>query len=205
VARKMRNCAEPKGGFTMARAKLNALFTSISGKLGDLVVAERQGKFFVRKLRTRTTPPSPAELERRAAFRQAAAYGKMVQNDFTQRAIYAPAAKLRQMSPYQVALTDFLNRPTVDEIDFSRVGEDSGSLVRIEATDDFQVVEVQLSASLPGGPVLEQGAATLDSTIGCWWYRLNQPIHPNETIVFQVTAFDRPRNHGSKTVFWRLI
>src|SRR5690348_15453124 len=47
------NIAKPKGGFTMARARLNPLFASISGKIGEIVVAERQGKFFVRKLRTR--------------------------------------------------------------------------------------------------------------------------------------------------------
>jgi len=99
----------------MAKARLNPLFASISGKIGDIFVAERQGKFFVRKLRTRTTPPSPKELQRREVFRQAAAYGKMVQDDCGLRAVYARTAKLRQTSPYQVAVTDFLKGPTVDE------------------------------------------------------------------------------------------
>src|SRR5689334_8338231 len=61
------------------------------------------GEVFVRKLRTRTTPSSPKELQRREVFRQAAACGKMVQDDCGLRAVYARTAILRQTSPYQVA------------------------------------------------------------------------------------------------------
>jgi len=50
----------------MVKARLNPLFAAISGKIEEIVGVERQGNFFVRKLRTRTTQRrrSPKELGR---------------------------------------------------------------------------------------------------------------------------------------------
>jgi len=71
-------------------------------------------------------------------------------------------------------------------------------------SDDFEVVSVRMRVSSTKGLLLEEGPAAYDAAQGWWCYRLKNALPRSETLVFEVTAFDRPQNRGSKTVFWQL-
>ena len=78
--------------------------------------------------------------------------------DAAAKAEYAAKAG-ESRSAFNVAVADFFGAPSIDEIDLTGYAGQVGDSIRVRATDDFKVVEVQVSIVNSDGSLVEQGSA----------------------------------------------
>jgi hypothetical protein len=96
---------------------LHPMFEEVSGAMGRMVYRQAYGKTVIsRKPVINEEDLSPAQQENRARFNSAAAYGKKAMADEDVRPLYDAAAKERKMPVFAVAIADFLNAPTIHEV-----------------------------------------------------------------------------------------
>jgi hypothetical protein len=138
----------------MARVKLNAALDQIRGALGD-VVFKQYGDLTVlaQKPRKSSKPRSPKQVANQERVKEAAGYGVAVSRTPELRAICAPRVTKR-LTVYQIAFGDFMKRPVVHAVDVSGLGPAGGRVV-VHATDNFEVVRVQVAPIGPAGEVAE--------------------------------------------------
>lgn len=165
----------------MAKVRRNAIFTGISGTIGQDHYARtmRDGRTIISlKPDFSNRQFSEAQLRTQSRIKQAAAYAKVACKE---NPIYAQMAKGTAKNAYNVALADWMNPPVIHSMDLY-----SGEL-RVSATDDVQVTRVTITVLDPEGQPLEQGDAELE--FDTWWtYR---PIHQGQ---IRVEACDLPGN-----------
>ena len=94
----------------MAKAKLNPLFTEISGSMGDFIFkTSKNGEVVIASRPQKSqAEPSEAQIAQRNRFRQAAAYAKAVLAEPSARAYYEAEAIRLGKTAYSVARSDFL-------------------------------------------------------------------------------------------------
>lgn len=185
----------------MARTKLNPVFNSFRGKIGELVFKQFGSSTIVAR-----TPDSSGrvftqnQLEVQERFRQAVQYGKLVMADPQAKALYEEAAESREKPLFSLMVADFFNEPTVDEIDLSQYTAHAGSSILVRATDDFEVMSVDVSViNTTNGAVIETGAATKSAESGRWIYVATVDVPPGTPIRIEATASDRPGHKTKKS------
>lgn len=173
---------------------------NISGKIGDLVFRRYEGQVVIaRKPDTEGRVQSASQLGHQERFRLAAVYAKAMLGDPALRAVYEAAAKLKNKPVFALAVGDFLNAPTVDDIDLRGYSGQVGEKILIRATDDIEVVSVAVAIRNAAGGVQEQGAAVFDQ--GSWRYTAQTAMTPLPvSFAVDVTAMDRPGNKTVKTL-----
>ena len=185
----------------MARVSLNPALASFLGELGDMVFKMRYGKVYASRKPGYTPHPfTNAQKSAQMRFRQATVYAKRVMADPDERARYELAAKEKQMPVQNVIVADFLNAPSVDQIDLRGYDGRAGGTIRICASDDFDVTGVSISISLNEGEAIEHGAAVLSSmNWGRWVYTSTTSIPAGTHVRVEATATDGPGNTGMKS------
>ncbi len=155
----------------MAESKNNVITHGLSGKLGDLIVfRNRNGKTIVaNKPRARTGNMSEAQKEHVNQFQEAVLYGKSVMVDPAMKAVYEPTVD-EGLTVYNVAIADFFHAPEIKKIDVSRYTGKTGSIIKVEATDDFKVKEVSVGIFNADGSEVEHGSALLSANGIDWIY-----------------------------------
>jgi hypothetical protein len=185
----------------MAHTQLNPVLINIRGKIGDLVFNRQNGGTVISKLPSfdgRESTEARKAIQQK--FRQAVIYGKMVMADPATRALYADAAKEDHKPIFSLTVADFFNTPTVDEVDLTKYSGEVGSEIAVRASDDFDVVEVEVAISDTEGRPIENGSATKSSVdLGRWTYKATTRVAPETAIRVEVTATDRPGHTGTKT------
>ena len=185
----------------MAHTQLNPVLINIRGKIGDLVFKRQNGGTVISKLPSfdgRESTEAQKAIQQK--FRQAVIYGKMVMADPATRALYAEAAKEDHKPIFSLTVADFFNAPTVDEVDLTKYNGDVGSEIAVRASDDFDVIEVEVSITDTEGRPIEHGpAAKSVADPGRWLYKATARVAPETAIRVEVTATDRPGHKGSKT------
>src|SRR5436190_8762765 len=125
----------------MAKIKLNPIIEEVRGQLGELVFRKSNGKITLsRKPAASSIGPSEAQVAQRDRLRLAVAYGKFVIADTTTRAIYENAAEQKGTSAFALTVADFLNLPSVDQVDVSGYHGQIGNNIAIITSDDIGVV-----------------------------------------------------------------
>ena len=144
----------------MAKAT-NALTQGISGKVSGLVFRQNaNGTVTVGDApRPSSKAPTAAIAAHRQRFQQAAFFGRAIQNDPAQKAAYATATDDTVRSAYNVAVSDFLNAPTIQTVDLSAYKGQIGDQITIQATDDFAVTRVHVRIQNSDGTLVEEGDA----------------------------------------------
>ncbi len=104
----------------MAKTKTGSVLDGIQGRVGN-VVFRRWGESYVVSARPRRSQrqPTAGQLAHRERFRHARDYARQALTDPDVKALYAVRARERRCSPYAIAVGDFFNAPSVDEIDLS--------------------------------------------------------------------------------------
>lgn len=146
----------------MAKAKRSAIFTALSGTIDDDHYARttRDGRTIISlKPDFSNRQSSEAQLHTQSRIKQASAYAKVA---YKENPIYAIKAEGTRMNAYNVALADWMHPPVIRSMSLH-----SGSLIRVEATDDVQVTHVIVTVLDGQGQRLEQGEANLEQ--GIWW------------------------------------
>jgi hypothetical protein len=99
----------------MAIVKNNQLTKALSGRIGNLVFRQRNGKTVVYSLPCAYPPPTANQQIRRHQFAKAVSLAKIAINDEIQRAFFKSIARKGQ-SVYHAALSYFLKNGNADKI-----------------------------------------------------------------------------------------
>jgi hypothetical protein len=167
--------------------------------MGDMVFKKRRGKVYVSiKSQGTTGEPSEAQLAQRKNFKRAVNYAKSAMADETSRAFYEDLAQRRETTARGLCIGDYLNEPTMDELDLSKYKGKVGDRILITTNDDVGVVEVNVNLTRSDGTPIEMGKAVEDGTgSGNWEYVATVPVPLGTDIFISAEAFDRP---GHRTV-----
>ena len=166
------------------------------GKFGDMVFARHApGVQIGRRRPTRKTPPTEAELLNRAAFRQAVIFANAVwKNNPELKAKYNAAARFGR--GFELAKSDYLVRPRIEDIDPSGYLGKAGGIVRISAVDVFELAAVSVKIRDLAGTTLEEGAALFDN--GVWVYTAKTEVAAGQTVTLEVSAKDHPGHTATR-------
>lgn len=138
---------------------------------------------------------SAAQDAQRARFAAATAYARGVLADPWQRRLYERLAAAQNRRVDKLVMSDFLTAPTIEEIDVSDYRRQPGGRVRVIATDDIEVVGVEIAIRTAAGVLLEAGPAA--RMHGGWCYLATAPTA--EPVVITAVARDRPGNQAERT------
>jgi len=182
----------------MAKMKFNGFVDSIRGSVGGLVVRKgRRGKYTLSNKPDFTElTPSEAQAAQRKVFGQAVDYGKSVMADPDKLAFYKGLAEQKDMPAFSLCVADYLNPPSMDDLDLSAYEGKVGDSILITTHDDIGVVRVNVELTRTDGTNIEKGQA-VELGIGNWAYIATVPVAAGTDIFIEANAFDRP---GSKTV-----
>ena len=139
-------------------------------------------------------PPTPEPLTPRQRFQQAAFYARQVQQDAEQQAAYQAATDDIVRSAYTVAVADFLNAPSIRDVDLTAYHGRVGDVITVYATDDFEVHHVHLCLQSADGSLVEEGNATPDPDGTTFRYTATQANPSTTGDKITVTAYDNPGN-----------
>jgi hypothetical protein len=179
----------------MAKIELNSAIRRIRGTIDNWVYRRNGDGVAIAKRPTVTALPTAAQLAVREDFRAAAAYARSVRLDPIQRPRYEAAARTKGKNAFAFALADFLNEPTVLSIDMSAYHGALGDLIKVRASDDFEVMGVTVAICDLEGGVIQQGAAVFMD--GQWRYAASGGIGLGESVIIKAVATDRPGHTGS--------
>ena len=151
----------------MSITKSNAITKNYRGKFGDQVVFRNRFGHSVMTIPPRRpkTGPTENQVAARRRFMLASRYAKDVLQDPDMLAAYM--AKSRDgLSPYILAVTDYLKPPFVDQVDASGYLGNPGDPIIVVAGDDFQLAGVTVKITDADGIMIEQGACVPNLTAG---------------------------------------
>jgi hypothetical protein len=184
----------------MAKLISNPAIGELTGTIGDLVLARyKTGKVVVRHRPVRTAEIKQGEVGNQQQFACAVIYAKGVwatQPDL--QAKYKAAAREQGRQGFHLAKADFRLPPKVQDITLGGYTGNPGEIIRMTATDDFEVKEVGVVIRDLTGGLIEQGAAVQEN--GTWAYRAQTQVPTGRTVVIEATATDHPGHTGSKRV-----
>ncbi len=184
----------------MAKITYHPAVRHLHGHVGKMVFKERQGMDIVAEKPDQVNQPNtPAQLQQRENFRQAAAYAKGALADPQVNAAYSVKAKEPHSSPIAVAVKDWMTPPTVTAIDLSHYSKHAGDAIYIAAQDDFEVTGVTVAIEDNAHVAVESGTATFDATSGSWKYLATVDASAKAGLTVKATAQDRPGNSGTLT------
>lgn len=179
----------------MAKVGKNIVTPGFRGKLGDIIVFRRRwGKTIVTTTPEKTAHElTAAQKKHRHLFQNAILYGKNAVADPIKNAAYKGEAKDGQ-SAYNVAVADFLNAPSFDEVDVSKYNGQPGSTIKILVTDDFKVIEVQVEIYNGDGVLVESGATIQPKDKVDWIYTATKANASTDGDKIVIKASDIPGN-----------
>ena len=185
----------------MATTKNNVIVKGASGKFGrQIVFSQRAGKTIMSKPPLRTAPPTTKQKEQQQKFARAATYAKNALLDLTLKEAYTTEAKKRQdVSPYNMAMTDYLRPPQITHVDYSAYsGDASGEKIFIEAADAFKITTMKVKITAANSSTLEEGNASMVN--GKWEYTTTATNTTLTGSKITLTATDRPGNTTTKEI-----
>jgi hypothetical protein len=173
--------------------KLNPAFDAASGALSKLVFREVNGKTIVSRKPSTNGEITEAQAAHRVRFRQAAAYGKFAMANPATRAFYQAASEGKDAPAFALCVADFLNLPSIKDVDLSAYHGQPGDTIKLITSDDFGVVNVHVVIANALGTTLESGnAVEAPAGTGRWTYAATAAVADGTTVTVKVTATDRP-------------
>jgi hypothetical protein len=183
----------------MAKVTENLLVRGARGNVGKQFVYRKHGEnTTIVKMPSinKNAVPTDNQLKKRELFAEAAAYA--------QDAIASADLKKeydKKSSPgktaFNIAFRDYLKAPVVKNIDAGKYNGQIGSVIVVNAKDDFRVVSVQVSIRNAAGVLIEEGSAVLDPVRRSLWnYATTQNNATLAGSVLRATAKDLPGNTG---------
>lgn len=178
----------------MAESKNNVVTHGLSGKINLLVFRQKGNKTIVTKAPKQSTQPaSVAQQEVRTRFQQATVYGKTIAANPAIKQAYEDATTGNQTA-FNVAVADFFNAPSINEIDVTGYTGAVGSKIVAKVTDDFNVARVHIKIQNGDGSLVEEGDAVADSINLNFTYTATANNASLAGDKITVTAYDNPGN-----------
>ena len=179
----------------MAKVKLAPAVEAIHGHVGNMLFRRCNGQEVVGKVPDRTNVvPTADQLAQQEKFKLAAFYGKTVLADTAKKALYTTAAEERGIQAFALAVADFLNPPTVDQVDLSKYTGKVGDTITVRASDELEISGITVGVRDEGGTLLESGAAIKGTGGMTWTYTATTALGVGASVVIEVHATDLPGN-----------
>ena len=179
----------------MARATLNAVVGGISGKSGGFIFRQLGGETFISQpASVRPGKASRAQQAQRDRFKEATWYARRVLADPCQLEAYQALGRQLKRRADKLVTSDFLTPPVVDRIDVSSYQGQAGDIIRVLATDDVEVVSVDVVVQA-ADVLIERGPAA--KVHGVWCYTATTAAPAGAALTITATAKDRPGNVAS--------
>ncbi len=185
----------------MAKIKLNDALAALQGKFGKVVFKQINGKFFATRYAKTQKPRTEKQKAWNARFRRASLFAKAVKSDSRLRAFYEPIAQARNCRLREVVLSDAFGDPEITAVDFSGYAGQPGDVIRIRATDNYGVVNVNVWLRGPNG-IAEFEKAAQEGQTDLWLYTATTAMPPDSPVKVRVVASDRPGNNAVHECVW---
>jgi len=147
----------------MATVAFNAATKGFSGAIGNLLFRQLHGKTIVS--RKPHLPKKQSELQRtnRLKFRDAAYWAKSAVRDPEKKAYYQRMAKkLKLPNAYTAAISDYMRKGEIKEIDTRHYKGKAGDVIRIKAhKKDFTIRTAKVTLYGEARNVIESGEAII--------------------------------------------
>ena len=182
----------------MATIDGNLLFHKGSGKIGNFILRQRNGKTVVysRPVSETNWAPTPRQEKNREKFAKANEYSKKVLTDVQLRDFYSGFLKKKHLTIQTVAVRDFRKPPIVKGIEVRY--KQNQAIIRVEAHDDTKVTGVEVTLIDRYGQVITSGQAQYAEY---WYWDFNAGELPQIPGGYRVEAIasDMPGNTGTLT------
>ena len=113
------------------------------------------GVVVVRRIPEHEAQSTGPELASQGRFTNATRYIKRLKANPDQYAPYQLAARIERKRACDLAMSDFLSAPVVNEVDLSGYSGKAGEVLRVQAADDFGVSFLGLTLSHLDGVLIE--------------------------------------------------
>ncbi len=184
----------------MSKVNENLLVRGARGNVGKQFVYRKRGNdTIIARMPTinKDAVPTDKQTQTRDLFSDATSYASGV--------LASPDLKKeyeKKLTPgktaYNLAVRDYLKPPVVKKIDVSNYKGTVGSVIVVNAKDDFRVVQVKVSVHSSTGVLVEEGNAILDPVKRRLWnYTATQNNATPTGSVISATATDRPGHSAS--------
>ncbi len=184
----------------MTKVRFHGPVAGFSGAMGEMVFADNETKNRTIAYMKKHYPPTQAQLDHRAFFKECALRAQAALTDPATYAFYAAIAQVKDSTPQIVALTDFLVRPTIKPLNLTKYKGQVGDIITIRATDDIGLADMDVALIATDGTVIEQGKAIEDGTgTGMWIYTATQPVALGTDIFIEVAGVDHAGTEAKHT------
>jgi hypothetical protein len=177
----------------MPKVTFNKLIDRFSGRVGNFIFYEADGQILSRTVPKQTAERTEKQKANSDRFLAAQKYAGQALSDPILKAAYKGACQGHQ-NPRNLAIRDAMRPPVVESINLDAYRGQPGDAIRVQATDDFRVVEVKVSVRGPGGELIEEGPAELGSEQGEWRYTTAMQVPAGQSVLVLVVAKDTPGN-----------
>lgn len=178
------------------KTEKNIVVRYASGMVGDQLVA-REWKGIPYLANAPSYPEdrkfSEKQIAHQERFLDATAYGKQAILKEELLELYAKEAENAPLTPYNVAIRDFLRPPKVRDIDVTGYSGQPGDEIVVRAVDDVEVVGVHVVV-INNGDVVEEGDAVRDEFNATLWRYTAQETNGVEGTIVRALAADIPGN-----------
>jgi hypothetical protein len=163
-----------------------------SGKVGDLVFRQFQGKTIVQAY----SEPKAKRTELQKLFnhkmREAATHARAALRNPAIKAHYEKKKmRLNVTSAYTAACTDFLRHGRIDKVDTSKYDKGLITVKAFKADLGFEEVVVKI---LKKDGKLVSATKGIPKEQGNWLFKINQPLPPLGNVIISVEARDKTGN-----------
>ncbi len=181
----------------MARGEKGSLLSGFHGRLNDMmVIKQRNGKpvlcIYPKGRRIKWTEN---QKKHRMDFKFATIYAAYAVNDPVSLAFYRQYEH-DGINAYNLAIADYLHKPEITSIDIRKARGKDQYLIRVRATDDYIVTQVQLNLIELAGTCKREQAKQFRHS-GLWICRISsEKLSTVGTI--EALAYDYTGNHTLK-------
>jgi hypothetical protein len=182
----------------MSDVDLHAPFMGYRGTIGKLVYKKYKGRTIASLKPGPRTTQSEAALAQQETFGKGIAYAKKALAKPAIRAYYETCSKEKDIPIFALMVGDYLNAPSMDELDLSEYKGQVGDPIAITTHDDVGVISVEVTLTTMDGTVIEKGQA-VEAKVrsGNWVYIATAPVVQGTDIFIEAEGFDRA---GNRTV-----
>lgn len=143
----------------MSETELHAPFLGYRGTIGKLVYKKYKGRTIVSHKPGRRTKKNEEGAPQTKVFGTGITYAKKAMAKPAVRAFYQERAKALETPIFALAVGDYLNAPTIEELDFDEYMGQVGDIILITTHDDVGVVRLEVSLTAADGTPIEKGLA----------------------------------------------
>ena len=176
----------------MTRVRFKGPIGGFSGAMDGMVFADNGEQTFAYIRKPRKGEKSEAELERVENWAEARAYANSVKASNPELwALYQKVGKERKVSPFALAVGDYLKTPSFKPLDLKGYKGEVGNPIQIRAMDNIGLASVEVSIDMQDGTDVEKGMAVeLGERTGFWVYTATQTVALGTDVFIEVVGVD---------------